>query len=331
MLSLIGVMWLVACHRFEVEDPLYDIDSEQAHVGLQLHYVTHSPEMADSLPSRFPLEFSCHTTLPTWFSLSDATGRPASDSLVGPYGVLGYEGYAQPGYYRIHAFAPSRGYRADSTAIEVMRDGPYILRRPSPLFGGHWERQLAGGDVVRDTICVRQRTREVVFRILLALGDSIRYESSDIRLTGVHYRLDLCHDAIDPAYQSPLPLRMRLDNYQSADGMIYPALVDTINILTPTSEQYACWSHSHVLSVRIRFAYALNAGMTRRVQPVDCSFDHVLDDAYSLAYVEANGDPYCIQRYVWQARDTVTFHAALDTLTSGDILPWEILTHFAQL
>lgn len=316
---LLLIMTLSACQLLVVEDPLYDIAAEQAYVRLRVCYAALPPDVADQLPSRFPLEVTCRTSWPTGFGLSDDDGRPVTTATVRPVGTLSYEGYAQPGYYRVHSFAPAQGYNADSAWIEVRRQGGYVERRPAPLVGGHWERQLRGGDVVRDTVRVRQHTRQVVFRILLTLGDSLRCASSDAVLTDVHYRLDLLHDALDTTRRAPLPLRMQQVSHRTADGTTYAALVDTIRILSPTATQYARWGHNHTLTVSLGLERT-EQDAPQPIQPVTYSFGHVLDEAYSQRYVEATGDTYCTEPYVWQAYATLT----LDTLTSGGIVQWEV-------
>lgn len=321
---------LTSCHEMTIIDPIYDIRQEQAQVHLKISYVMHSPDMLEALPSAYQLDTRCQVEHPTDFVLVDLQGDTVRNQVRSTYDELAYDGFAQPGRYQVTTYSSLRGYQLDAEAIRVQPDGDFIQRCPSPLFYGAWDRVIHGGEQIADTVVVRQRTRQLVFRILMNLGDSIRYESSDVRLSNVPYLLDRTTDAPHLDYLTPLPLQMHLEMYRAEDGNIYPSLVDTLNILTPSAQQYSDWGLHNTLSVRINFAYNLN-GDSRRIEPVDCSFAAVLDSAYSMGYAQAANDPYCIGRYVWQAADTLTFHTALDTVASGDILPWEIVTEFGKL
>lgn len=330
IVGLLSLLQMSACRQMEVVDDLYDIRLEQGFVDLQVAYARHSDDMRNSLPASYSYHLSSATELPMQMVLSDRHGHPVFDSVSHSIDTLVFRGYAQPGQYELYSYSASRGYLFDSTFIEVMPSGLFVERRPSPLFYGAWMRQIRGGDYLRDRVEVRQRTRQLVFRILMGLGDSIRYNSSEVILTNVPYRLDRSTGDIDPTYVTPIPLQMHLEMFRGEDGVLYPSLVDTLNVLTPTAKQYAEWQMDHTLSVRINFTYYLN-GQPHRIAPVECSFPSVLAPAYSADYVQRQADPYCLERFVWQAADTLTFHSSLDTVTGGNIVPWEIVTDFGKL
>lgn len=329
-LPILLLVWLASCRQMTVIDDLYDIDVEQGYLSLQVRYTEYAPEMYDSLPASYLFDLQSQTEYPSSLVLIDNQGLPVSDLVNHPLDLLAYEGYVQPGHYHLLTYSAPYGYTRDSAILQVAPAGDFILRHPAPLFCGTWDRDIQGGDRLNDSIVVRQHTRQVVFRILMQLGDSIRYESSDVRLTDIPYRFNLDSATVERDYLSPLSLDMHLEMYRGEDGVVYPALVDTLNILAPTAAQYADWSLSSTLSVRINFLYYLN-GVPHKVAPIDCSFADILAPAYSAEYADRENDPYCIKRFVWQAHDTLTFHSVLDTVSSGNIVPWDIVSDFGKL
>ena len=146
VMMAVTACWMTSCRVFEVEDDLYDISKEQASVTMRLCYVEHSEDMADELPSSYRIRLYNHSKLPnTGFAfVSERDGERFTTTLRRSMDTISYQGYMQPGYYRLLTYNLAEGIRVDSTAAVVENEGGLIKAMPEPLFLGTWAEWRTG-------------------------------------------------------------------------------------------------------------------------------------------------------------------------------------------
>ena len=316
-----------------VIDPLYKPHWDSGHVYLKVFYGMHSEEAQHSLPQKYVFVFddTAHIALDQYFI--DSRGQEGFDCVSSSIDTLTFEGYLPPSLFHLYSYAPADSITISEEYAEVTCDKEGMLvRRPGHLFAGAWTQQIEMGKEYSDTLLVRQHTREIVFRIFLSLGDSIELESSDVRLSNVPQRLSMADGSLLPEYNTNMRLNLQIkpQSTSRAHNEDIVIIEDTICILSPEPIEYASGLFASTLSVRLNFRHNRN-GISYAVQPVDCSFKNILDDAYSNIYINKENDPYCIKRYVWECSDTVRFFMESVDTVPGDIKPWDIVTNFGKL
>ncbi len=291
-------LWLTGCRIFDVEDDLYDIDKEQATVSLQLLYVEHSTDRADVLPSSYGIRFYSDSELPnpSVQFVSARDGKSFTNTLNRSVDTLSYNGYLQPGSYRLLTYNNARGFQVDATSAEVERHGTSILAMPESLYLGSWSEQLTGGEQCSMDVHVRQRTRRLTFRVELEMSDMLTFVSSTGSLSNVCYRLDIAKDSIDRTCLATMPLAWQVGKVVAGNGTKTVELVCEANVLSPSAAEFAAMGVGQTLTMEIRLAGPSGE------KTVEYSFEHALDEAYRPGYVEATGDLWCIEHYEWRRR-----------------------------
>lgn len=299
VLILTGLaLWMTSCRIFDVEDDLYDIDKEQASVSLRLFYVEHSTDRVDMLPSTYGIRFSGDSELPnsSFQFVSVTDGKSFTNTLNRSIDTLCYDGYLQPGNYKLLTYNNARGFKVDATSAEVERQGTSILAMPESLYLGTWSEQLTGGEKYSKDVHVRQRTRHLTFRVELEMSDMLTYVSSSGSLSNVCCRLDIAKDSIDPTSLATLPLAWQVGTVTEGDGTKTVELVGEVNVLSPSAAEFAAMGVGQTLTMEVRLAGPSGE------KTVEFSFEHALDEAYRPGYVEATGDIWCIEHYDWRRR-----------------------------
>ena len=297
MLAAMAV-WMTSCRIFDVEDDLYDIDKEQATVALQLFYVEHSTDRADVLPSSYRISLYSDSELPnpSVQFVSTRDGKSFTNTLNRSVDTLSYNGYLQPGNYKLLTYNSARGFKVDATSAEVEMHGASILAMPESLYLGTWSEQLTGGEQYSKDVLVRQRTRRLTFRVELEMSDMLTFVSSTGSLSNVCYRLDIAKDSIDPTCLATLPLDWQVEKITEGDGTKRIELVCEANVLSPSAAEFAAMGVVQTLTMEVRLASSAGE------KTVELSFEHALDEAYRSSYVEATGDGRCIEHYEWRRR-----------------------------
>ena len=187
VMMTVTACWMSSCRVFEVEDDLYDISKEQASVTMRLCYVEHSEDMSDELPSSYRIRLYNHSKLPnTGFAfVSERDGERFTTTLPRSMDTISYQGYMQPGYYRLLTYNLAEGISVDSAAAVVEKEGGLIKAMPDPLFLGTWAGELKGGEQYSTSVTVRQRTKRFAFRVEVPLDDTLTYVSNTARLNNV--------------------------------------------------------------------------------------------------------------------------------------------------
>ena len=244
---------MTSCRVFEVEDDLYDISKEQASVTMRLCYVEHSEDMADVLPSSYRIRLYNHSKLPnTGFAfVSERDGERFTTTLRRSMDTISYQGYMQPGYYRLLTYNLAEGISVDSTAAVVENEGGLIKAMPEPLFLGTWAGELKGGEQYSTSVTVRQRTKRFAFRVEVPLDDTLTYVSNTARLNNVFYRLDVAKDAVDATALGMASVEMRAEALEESSGV---ALSGEANLLWPGDEEFASLGVKQSLTVDVRLA-----------------------------------------------------------------------------
>jgi len=253
VMMTVTACWMTSCRVFEVEDDLYDISKEQASVTMQLCYVEHSEDMADELPSSYRIRLYNHSKLPnTGFAfVSERDGERFTTTLRRSTDTISYQGYMQPGYYRLLTYNQAEGISVDSTAAEVENEGGLIKAMPDPLFLGTWAGELKGGEQYSTRVTVRQRTKRFAFRVEVPLDDTLTYVSNTARLNNVFYRLDVAKDAVDATALGMASVEMRAEALEGSSGV---ALFGEANLLWPGDEEFAILGVKQSLTVDVRLA-----------------------------------------------------------------------------
>lgn len=318
-----------------VIDPLYQPHWDTGLLNMTVLFGLHSEDAETSVPDSYLFGFVDEECNPPVQAFVDSQGHEVVDSVCHAVDTLTFEGYLPPSRYHLYSYAEAEGFRISADYAEVETDERgWLCRRPQHLFAGAWTKQIDFSQTYVDTLQVRQHTREIVFRIVMSLGDSLVLASSDVRLINVAQRLNMADGSLMADFNTTMQLALipRSTSLQakSRTSDYTVVLVDTIRLLSPSPREYATGRFSPRLSVRLNFRHT-KLGTTYAVQPVDCSFDNVLDAAYTEEYRHRTNDPYCIRRYIWQCPDTVKFRmVARDTIT-GNILPWDIVTDFGKM
>ena len=253
VMMTVTACWMTSCRVFEVEDDLYDINKEQASVTMQLCYVEHSEDMADELPSSYRIRLYNHSKLPnTGFAfVSERDGERFTTTLRRSTDTISYQGYMQPGYYRLLTYNQAEGISVDSTAAVVENEGGLIKAMPDPLFLGTWAGELKGGEQYSTSVTVRQRTKRFAFRVEVPLDDTLTYVSNTARLNNVFYRLDVAKDAVDATALGMASVEMRAEALEGSSGV---ALFGEANLLWPGDEEFAILGVKQSLTVDVRLA-----------------------------------------------------------------------------
>ncbi len=253
VMMTVTACWMTSCRVFEVEDDLYDISKEQASVTMQLCYVEHSEDMADELPSSYRIRLYKHSKLPnTGFAfVSERDGERFTTTLRRSMDTISYQGYMQPGYYRLLTYNQAEGISVDSAAAVVENEGGLIKAMPDPLFLGTWAGELKGGEQYSTSVTVRQRTKRFAFRVEVPLDDTLTYVSNTARLNNVFYRLDVAKDAVDATAGGMASLEMRAEALEGASGVV---LSGEANLLWPGDEEFASLGVKQSLTVDVRLA-----------------------------------------------------------------------------
>ena len=253
VMMTVTACWMTSCRVFEVEDDLYDISKEQASVTMQLCYVEHSEDMADELPSSYRIRLYNHSKLPnTGFAfVSERDGERFTTTLRRSMDTISYQGYMQPGYYRLLTYNLAEGISVDSTAAVVENEGGLIKAMPDPLFLGTWAGELKGGEQYSTRVTVRQRTKRFAFRVEVPLDDTLTYVSNTARLNNVFYRLDVAKDAVDATALGMASVEMRAEALEGSSGV---ALFGEANLLWPGDEEFAILGVKLSLTVDVRLA-----------------------------------------------------------------------------
>lgn len=253
VMMTVTACWMTSCRVFEVEDDLYDISKEQASVTMQLCYVEHSEDMADELPSSYRIRLYNHSKLPnTGFAfVSERDGERFTTTLRRSMDTISYQGYMQPGYYRLLTYNLAEGISVDSTAAVVENEGGLIKAMPDPLFLGTWAGELKGGEQYSTRVTVRQRTKRFAFRVEVPLDDTLTYVSNTARLNNVFYRLDVAKDAVDATALGMASVEMRAEALEGSSGV---ALFGEANLLWPGDEEFAILGVKQSLTVDVRLA-----------------------------------------------------------------------------
>lgn len=253
VMMTVTACWMTSCRVFEVEDDLYDISKEQASVTMQLCYVEHSEDMADELPSSYRIRLYNHSKLPnTGFAfVSEIDGERFTTTLRRSTDTISYQGYMQPGYYRLLTYNQAEGISVDSTAAVVENEGGLIKAMPGPLFLGTWAGELKGGEQYSTRVTVRQRTKRFAFRVEVPLDDTLTYVSNTARLNNVFYRLDVAKDAVDATALGMASVEMRAEALEGSRGVV---LFGEANLLWPGDEEFASLGVKQSLTVDVRLA-----------------------------------------------------------------------------
>lgn len=253
VMMTVTACWMSSCRVFEVEDDLYDINKEQASVTMQLCYVEHSEDMADELPSSYRIRLYNHSKLPnTGFAfVSERDGERFTTTLRRSTDTISYQGYMQPGYYRLLTYNQAEGISVDSAAAVVENEGGLIKAMPDPLFLGTWAGELKGGEQYSTRVTVRQRTKRFAFRVEVPLDDTLTYVSNTARLNNVFYRLDVAKDAVDATALGMASVEMRAEALEGSSGV---ALFGEANLLWPGDEEFAILGVKQSLTVDVRLA-----------------------------------------------------------------------------
>jgi len=253
VMMTVTACWMSSCRVFEVEDDLYDISKEQASVTMQLCYVEHSEDMADELPSSYRIRLYNHSKLPnTGFAfVSERDGERFTTTLRRSMDTISYQGYMQPGYYRLLTYNLAEGISVDSTAAVVENEGGLIKAMPDPLFLGTWAGELKGGEQYSTSVTVRQRTKRFAFRVEVPLDDTLTYVSNTARLNNVFYRLDVAKDAVDATALGMASVEMRAEALEGSSGVV---LSGEANLLWPGDEEFASLGVKQSLTVDVRLA-----------------------------------------------------------------------------
>ena len=253
VMMAVTACWMTSCRVFEVDDDLYDISKEQASVTMQLCYVEHSEDMADELPSSYRIRLYNHSKLPnTGFAfVSERDGERFTTTLRRSTDTISYQGYMQPGYYRLLTYNLAEGISLDSTAAVVENEGGLIKAMPDPLFLGTWAGELKGGEQYSTRVTVRQRTKRFAFRVEVPLDDTLTYVSNTARLNNVFYRLDVAKDAVDATALGMASVEMRAEVLEGSRGVV---LFGEANLLWPGDEEFASLGVKQSLTVDVRLA-----------------------------------------------------------------------------
>ena len=253
VMMTVTACWMSSCRVFEVEDDLYDISKEQASVTMQLCYVEHSEDMADELPSSYRIRLYNHSKLPnTGFAfVSERDGERFTTTLRRSTDTISYQGYMQPGYYRLLTYNQAEGISVDSAAAVVEKEGGLIKAMPDPLFLGTWAGELKGGEQYSTRVTVRQRTKRFAFRVEVPLDDTLTYVSNTARLNNVFYRLDVAKDAVDATALGMASVEMRAEALEGSSGVV---LSGVANLLWPGDEEFASLGVKQSLTVDVRLA-----------------------------------------------------------------------------
>lgn len=253
VMMAVTASWMTSCRVFEVDDDLYDISKEQASVTMRLCYVEHSEDMADELPSSYRIRLYNHSKLPnTGFAfVSERDGERFTTTLRRSTDTISYQGYMQPGYYRLLTYNQAEGISVDSTAAVVENEGGLIKAMPDPLFLGTWAGELKGGEQYSTSVTVRQRTKRFAFRVEVPLDDTLTYVSNTARLNNVFYRLDVAKDAVDATALGMASVEMRAEALEGSSGV---ALFGEANLLWPGDEEFAILGVKQSLTVDVRLA-----------------------------------------------------------------------------
>ena len=253
VMMAVTACWMTSCRVFEVEDDLYDISKEQASVTMRLCYVEHSEDMADELPSSYRIRLYNHSKLPnTGFAfVIERDGERFTTTLPRSMDTISYQGYMQPGYYRLLTYNRAEGISVDSTAAVVENDGGLIKAMPDPLFLGTWAGELKGGEQYSTSVTVRQRTKRFAFRVKVPLDDTLTYVSNTARLNNVFYRLDVAKDAVDATALGMASVEMRAEALEGSSGVVLSA---EANLLWPGDEEFASLGVKQSLTVDVRLA-----------------------------------------------------------------------------
>ncbi len=331
LMALLMLRVLSSC----VIDPLYQPHWDTGLLNMTVLFGLHSADAETSVPESYLFGFVDGDGNPPAQSFVDIEGHEVVDRVSRKVDTLTFEGYLPPSRYHLYSYAETEGFRISADYAEVETDERgWVLRRPQHLFAGAWTKQIDFSQTYVDTLQVRQHTRDVVFRIVMSLGDSLELVSSDVRLTNVAQRLNMADGSLMADFNTTMQLalipRATLLHAKSKTSDYTVALVDTIRMLSPSPEEYATGRFTPRLSVRLNFRHT-KLGMTYAVQPVDCSFDNVLDDADTEEYRHQANYPYCIRRYVWQCPDTVRFRMVERDTIAGEIRPWDIVTDFGKM
>ena len=253
VMMTVTACWMSSCRVFEVEDDLYDISKEQASVTMQLCYVEHSEDMADELPSSYRIRLYNHGKSPnTGFAfVSERDGERFTTTLRRSTDTISYQGYMQPGYYRLLTYNQAEGISVDSAAAVVENEGGLIKAMPDPLFLGTWAGELKGGEQYSTSVTVRQRTKRFAFRVEVPLDDTLTYVSNTARLNNVFYRLDVAKDAVDATALGMASVEMRAEALEGSSGVV---LSGVANLLWPGDEEFASLGVKQSLTVDVRLA-----------------------------------------------------------------------------
>lgn len=253
VMMTVTACWMSSCRVFEVEDDLYDISKEQASVTMQLCYVEHSEDMADELPSSYRIRLYNHSKLPnTGFAfVSERDGERFTTTLRRSMDTISYQGYMQPGYYRLLTYNLAEGISVDSTAAVVENEDGLIKAMPDPLFLGTWAGELKGGEQYSTSVTVRQRTKRFAFRVEVPLDDTLTYVSNTARLNNVFYRLDVAKDAVDATALGMASVEMWAEALEGSSGVV---LSGEANLLWPGDEEFASLGVKQSLTVDVRLA-----------------------------------------------------------------------------
>ena len=165
--------------------------------------------------------------------------------------TISYQGYMQPGYYRLLTYNLAEGISVDSTAAVVENEGGLIKAMPDPLFLGTWAGELKGGVQYSTSVTVRQRSKRFAFRVEVPLDDTLTYVSNTARLNNVFYRLDVAKDAVDATALGMASVEMRAEALEGSSGV---ALCGEANLLWPGDEEFASLGVKQSLTVDVRLA-----------------------------------------------------------------------------
>lgn len=253
VMMAVTACWMTSCRVFEVDDDLYDISKEQASVTMRLCYVEHTEDMADELPSSYRIRLYNRSKLPNsgFAFLSERDGERFTTTLRRSMDTISYQGYMQPGYYRLLTYNLAEGISVDSTAAVVENEDGLIKAIPEPLFLGTWAGELKGGEQYSTSVTVRQRTKRFAFRVEVPLDDTLTYVSNTARLNNVFYRLDVAKDAVDATALGMVSVEMRAEALEGASGVV---LFCEANLLWPGDEEFASLGVKQSLTVDVRLA-----------------------------------------------------------------------------
>ena len=253
VLMAVTACWMTSCRVFEVEDDLYDINKEQATMTMQLCYVEHTEDMSDELPLSYRIRLYNRSQLPNqgFAFISEKDGERFTTTLNRSTDTISYNGYMQPGYYRLLTYNRADGFSVDSTAAVVENEDGLIRALPEPLFLGTWAGELQCGEQYSTSVTVRQRTKRFSFRVEIPLDDTLVYVSNTARLSNAFYRLDVAKDAVDASALGTVLLEMWAEMPEGVRGVM---LVGNANLLWPGDEEFARLGVKQSLTVDVRLA-----------------------------------------------------------------------------